>query len=311
VVIVTFDSREMTLGCVRSLPAAPWLRTIVVDNGSTDGSADALRKQLGERGEVVTLPEGVGYAAANNLGAERGTAPLLLFLNSDIVCPAGSVEALQAAVLEDPAAVAAGGRLVDPGTDDTQPGYRPRRFPSVASLAVILLGVEKMWPGNPVSRRFHAMQVDEDATRAVEAQPAAAALIVRRDAFERVSGFDERFWFWFEDSDLLRRLTRVGNVLWVPAAPFEHLGGAGFSDWGRVAHIRSLHHGLLTYTQLQMSRSGRALLGALAVAVSLPRVALFARARPEEARAWRDVARGGWALLRGRPVPAIAGRAKA
>ena len=157
----------------------------------------------------------------------------MLFLNSDIVAKPGSVEGLRAALEADPGAVAAGGRLVDPGTFDTQARYRPRRFPSALSLAAVISGVEARWPGNPVSRRFHGLDLREDVTQAV-AQPAAAALMVRREAFERVSGFDERFWFWFEDSDLLQRLSRLGGVLWVPTAPFEHLGGASFSSWDRV-----------------------------------------------------------------------------
>ena len=307
VVIVTANSREMTLGCVRSLPVAPWLRVAIVDNGSSDGSVQALRDELDERGEVLALEQGVGFAAASNRGAELGTGALVLFLNSDILAPPGSIEALREQLLADGRAVAAGGRLVDPGTRTTQPGYRPRRFPSLVGLAVILFGVEKLWPENPISRRFHATELDESATQAVDGQPAAAALLVRRAELDAVGGFDERFWFWFEDSDLIRRLSARGRILWVPSAPFEHLGGAGFSSWDRVQHIRSLHHGMLNYAGAQFSRRDQMLLGLLAVAVSLPRVLLFARARPPEARAWRAVARAGWALARGHSVPPIAG----
>ncbi len=130
---------------------------------------------------------------------------------------------------------------------------------------------------------------------------------MRRAAFERIGGFDERFWFWFEDSDLLARLHRIGTILYVPSAAFRHLGGATFRRWSKVDSIRSLHHGMLHYADAQLPRAQRALVGVLTVAVSVPRVVLFARSRPEEARAWRDVLRAGGALVAGRRVPALAG----
>ncbi len=157
---------------------------------------------------------------------------------------------------------------MDPGTFDTQARYRPRRFPSALSLAAVISGVEARWPGNPVSRRYHGLELREDVTQEV-AQPAAAALMVRRDAFDRVNGFDERFWFWFEDSDLLQRLSRLGKVLWVPTAPFEHLGGASFSRWDRVREVRSLYHGMLHYADAHFGWPGRVLVGGLTIAVSL------------------------------------------
>jgi N-acetylglucosaminyl-diphospho-decaprenol L-rhamnosyltransferase len=307
VAIVTANSREMTLACVRSLLSELGLRIAIVDNGSQDGSAEALREELGERGTVIEAAEPLGFAAASNLAARAGNAPLILFLNSDILAVAGAVEALRDELDARPRAVTAGGRLVDPGTDNTQPGYRPRRFPKLASLVVVMLGIEMLWPGNPVTRSYHGTDIDESSTQSIVGQPAAAALMVRRDVFERLGGFDERFWFWFEDSDLLRRLSDEGEILWVPRAVFEHLGGASFSRWDRVAQIRSLHHGMLHYADAQFTPGEKRAMGLIAFAVSIPRIVAFALWKPREAAAWRAVARGGWALMRLRPVPPIAG----
>ena len=71
--------------------------------------------------------------------------------------------------------------------------------------------------------------------------------------------------------------------------------------------IRSLHHGMLHYADAQLPRGSRAVIGLLTVAISLPRVALFGRTRPDEAHAWRDVLRAGGALVTGRRVPPLAG----
>ncbi len=305
VVIVTADTRDMVLECLASLEGVEGLKIAIVDNDSHDRTEEAVRSRF-DAVAVIRLEQSTGFARACNIGAATGTAPYVLFLNSDIVAKPGSVEGLRAALEADPGTVAAGGRLVDPGTFDTQARYRPRRFPSALGLAAVISGVEARWPENPVSRRYHGLDLREDVTQAV-AQPAAAALMVRRDAFDRVNGFDERFWFWFEDSDLLQRLSRLGRVLWVPTAPFEHLGGASFSRWDRVTEIRSLYHGMLHYSDAHFGWPGRLLVGGLTVAVSETWSLLLRRSRPDEARAWREVRRAGWRLLRKGEVPAIAG----
>ena len=304
VVIVTADTRELTITCVQALQPEPNLSITVVDNGSRDGTSEALRSQMGDRVRIVELNPPLGFAGACNRGAEIGQAPFVLFLNSDILVLAGSIEQLLAALKDDPTAVAAGGRLVDPDTLATQPTYRPRRFPTLVSFAMILTGVEARWPKNPISRRYHGLDLDDQIIQSVS-QPAAAALMVGRVTFEAIDGFDERFWFWFEDSDLLRRLSEEGRILWVPSAPFRHVGGASFSRWDRVRQIRSRYHGMLHYGAAHFGRLERLLLGLLTVAVSLAWMMRSGRRRPEEAAAWRAIMRGGSALVRGRPVPRI------
>lgn len=307
VVIVSFDTRAMTAACVDALLGeARVARIVVVDNASTDGTTTALEERFGERIDVFRLDTPHGYAAANNRGAVRGTAEHVLYLNSDILVTPGAVDTLVRALEADPGASCAGGRLVDPETLQTQNAYRPRPFPRLLNFAVILTGVEEAWPSNPVTRRYHGASVIPERTMVVDAQPAAAALLVRRVLTEAIGGFDERFWFWFEDADFVRRLSDRGRVLYVPGAVFRHIGGGTFADWSKVQQIRSVHHGILHYGDARFGRLQRAVLGSIAVAVSLPRIVFLGRSRPEEAAAWRAVATAGGALVTGRPVPAIA-----
>jgi N-acetylglucosaminyl-diphospho-decaprenol L-rhamnosyltransferase len=274
--IVTADTRDMTIACVERLVGEPLLaRIAVVDNGTgADGTAQALRARFGDRVDVVELERPLGFAAANNRGAAGGTAPYVLYLNSDILVTEDAVATLLSELRATPGAVAAGGRLVDPDTLATQPEYRPRPFPRLANFAVILTGIEERWPGNPVTRRYHGAAVSDDATAPVH-QPAAAALLIPRPEVHAVGGFDERFWFWFEDSDLLARLHRRGTVLYVPSAVFRHLGGGTFRRWSKAQRIRSVHHGIAHYGAAQFPRGARAALGALLVLISLPRIVLF------------------------------------
>jgi N-acetylglucosaminyl-diphospho-decaprenol L-rhamnosyltransferase len=304
VVIVSADMAEMTLACVEHLADASVADVVVIDNAFAP-EAGAARAALRERATVLALDFPHGFAAANNRGLALGQAPYALLLNSDILTVPGAIDALLAALDGNPGAVAAGGRLVDPDTLVTQEGYRPRPFPGVVNFLVIVLGIEEWWPGNPVSRRYHGSRVADTHVQAV-AQPAAAALMVRRSDMAAVGGFDERFWFWFEDSDLLLRLSARGDVLYVPQAVFRHLGGGTFSRWSKSERIRSAHHGMLHFADAHLPRLHRAVLGVVVLLISAPRIALFHRSRPAEARAWRAVASGGLALVRGGRVPVIA-----
>jgi GT2 family glycosyltransferase len=294
----------MTLACVSELDPAKLGRIVVVDNAFGE-DAGSSRAAISEHATVVRLGAPEGFAAANNRGVAVGDAPYVLLLNSDILAEPEAIESLARALRAAPAAVAAGARLVDPVTLATQGEYRPRPFPTLINFVVILLGIEELWPGNPVTRRYHGAQLDEDTVQVVD-QPAAAALLVRRRDLEAVGGFDERFWFWFEDSDLLLRLSALGPILYVPQAAFRHLGGGTFSRWSKSEWIRSIHHGILHYADAHFSRIQRAVLGALVVAISLPRIVLFHASRPEEVRAWQAVAAGGVALARGRRLPTVA-----
>lgn len=301
VVVVTFDTREVTLSCLERLDGSAGMRPIVVDNGSTDGTAAAVAERFPDA-EVVRLERGVGFARACNLGAARGEAPLVLFLNSDVLARPGAPERLVAALGQRPDAVAAGGRLVDPGTDDTQPAYAPQRYPGLGALVARVTGAELLRRGGP-----DPALLAERGTIACD-QPAGACLLVRRGALDAVGGFDERFWFWYEDVDLARRLSARGVLLHVGGAVFEHLGGGTFAAWGRERGLRSRLHGIARYAEVHLPRGQRALLGgALALSGALRAVAFRALGRRGLAAAWAAGARAGVALALGRPLPALAG----
>jgi len=289
VVVVTFDTREVTLECLARLDRG---RAIVVDNGSTDGTAEAVAQRF-PQAIVVRLEEGVGFAEACNRGAAAGDAPLVLFLNSDVLARPGAIDALVAALETRPDAVAAGGRLVDPGTDDTQPAYAPQRYPGLGTLVARVTGLEALRAAGP-----DPALLAERGTVECE-QPAGACILVRRDVFESIGGFDERYWFWYEDVDLARRLHRRGPLLHVGGAVFEHLGGGTFASWGRERGLRSRLHGIVRYASVHLSRRDRVLLGlALAASGALRFVVFRLLGRRALADAWLEGARAGLRLVR-------------
>ncbi|MEA2473015.1 MAG: hypothetical protein QOE06_930 [Thermoleophilaceae bacterium] len=291
-VVVTADTLEMTAACVRGLVAQA-REVIVVGNGSTGATAAALGT-LDPRVRVLPLARPVGFASACNRGAEEARSEYLLFANSDVTPGAGAVGRLVDELERELDAVAAGGRLVDPGTERTQDQYRPRTFPGVRSLVVQLTGVARAWPGNPVTRRHLGQGLDDRQTTPVD-QPAGACLLVRRSAFDAVGGFDEGFWFWYEDVDLALRLRRIGTILYVPSAVFEHHGGASFARWTQAQVVRSRHHGLLRYVQRHFGPLRRRIVALALLPVVTARGQL---ARGDAREAYRDVRAATLDLIR-------------
>ena len=303
VVIVTRDTRQLVLECLDHLGTDGIAHAVVVDNGSGDGTAGAVRTAH-PTVEVVELDRPTGFAAANNIGWRRGSAPLVLFLNSDVFAVEGSISLLAEALRSRPQANTAAGRLVDMDGISTQRRYGPRRFMALDWFVADLTGLNRAWPGNPVNRRY-VEPVDGAHVREV-GHVAGACMLVRREALEGVGGFDEQFWFWYEDVDLGRRLSRLGSALYVPRATFRHVGGASFGRWPRPATIRSRFHGILRYGNAHLSRRERVGLALTVIAVATPRMIVYSAIRPAEARAYRDVIGAAMRLLRDRPLPWLA-----
>jgi N-acetylglucosaminyl-diphospho-decaprenol L-rhamnosyltransferase len=268
VVVPTRDTRELVLACLDSLADAP-VQCVVVDNGSRDGTLEAVAERH-PQATVVRNERDHGYGAACNAGARLGSAPYVLILNSDVAARPSAVARLVAFLEASPAHVAAGGRLLDAGSERTQVGFTVRALPTLTAQLALLCGLERLWPRNPVSRRQLMLDFDYERTQDAE-QPAGACLLCRREAFERVGGFDEGFHYWFEDVDLVKRLWGEGRVAYVHDARFEHVGGASFARWPRPHVIVTRHASLLRYFAKHHSRGAGVVLRSVVVLLAAVR----------------------------------------
>lgn len=219
-VVVTHNSERVAGPCLDAL-AACGVPAVVVDNASTDGTLGVVRGRPGV--EVISNAVNRGFAAAVNQGVGATEAALVLILNPDVSAVRG-VEVL-AAEFRD-AAVGAAAGLLTGESGEPQTGFTLRRFPTVAALTFELLGVNQLWPGNAVNRRYRCLDVDLERPQDAE-QPAGAFLMVRREAWKGLGGFDEEFHpVWYEDVDFCLRLRRGGwKVRYNPGARAVHEGG--------------------------------------------------------------------------------------
>jgi hypothetical protein len=168
----------------------------------------------------------VGFAKANNQAFAASRGEYLLMLNSDAEATHGALDQLLSCAEAHPQAGLVSAKLVNQD-GSLQVGFNVRRLPGLKTAFAQLMLLDEILPNNPLTRRYMALDFDYKRSQSVE-QPAASALLYRRDTWCRVGGFDERFPNWYNDVDLCKRVRDAGWDIWFcPSAQVIHHGGMG------------------------------------------------------------------------------------
>jgi N-acetylglucosaminyl-diphospho-decaprenol L-rhamnosyltransferase len=266
-VVINYESGPLLTDCVRSVLAdtsAGDVDLVVVDNGSVDGSVDALRAAVpGVR--VIGSSGNVGYARAANLGITATRAPVVAVLNSDLTVEAGTAKAMLARFDDESALAACGPRIRNLDGSDYPSA---RRSPSVAlAVAHGLFGL--WWPSNPFTVRYRELDADPALPRYVD-WVSGAAIWLRRSALDAAGGWDEGYFMYMEDLELCRRLKMAGfDVAYEPAGSITHVQGASTS---RVPYRMLLQHHRSAWRFARQRLTG-------AAAVLLPFAAVYLSVR--------------------------------
>jgi N-acetylglucosaminyl-diphospho-decaprenol L-rhamnosyltransferase len=219
-IIVSFNTREKTLRCLSALFSdAPTVETIVVDNGSTDGSADAIEARY-PAVSVVRSSVNLGFSAANNLAIRQATADLILLLNSDAYIGTGAVAALIEFLEANPKVAAVGPQLSNLDGSLQRSCFK---FPGPGRSALDFLLVTAAVPNHRKLGDYRAWP--HDSNRIVDFVT-GACMLIRRSALDDVGLLDENFFFYFEEADWCLRATRAGWLIaFTPTARVLHEGG--------------------------------------------------------------------------------------
>jgi GT2 family glycosyltransferase len=228
VAVVSWNTRQLLVACLDSLGAevaAGRAEVWVVDNASTDGSAQAARERA-PWANVLEPGENLGFGRAVNLAAARSSAPWLLCANADVALEPGALTALLATGEREARVGAVAPRLVLPdGT--TQHSVYP--LPTIGFALGFNLGLPRLIPG--LGNRW-CLEGRWDPLRPRTVPWAiGACLLLRRSAFDAVGGFDGRQWMYAEDLDVGWRLDAAGwRTRYEPAARVGHVSAAATSQ---------------------------------------------------------------------------------
>jgi N-acetylglucosaminyl-diphospho-decaprenol L-rhamnosyltransferase len=241
IAIINWNSGRRLRTCVESLVGTMTSAEIlVVDNASQDDSMEMVQ---GFRNRVNIISNSVnrGFAAAINQAFQITDTPYVLVLNPDVRVLPGAVSILEQFMNGHPRAGAAGGHVGEK--------YVPRSFPTVKALVRENLGIHAH---RPPPQMQEPTQVE---------QPAAAAMIIRRDAYESVGGFDERFYpAWYEDVDFCVRLKEQSwEIYFVPKARFLHEGGYSADELGSEKFANAYYGNQMRYAQKHFGAAGSTL----------------------------------------------------
>nr|WP_246049185.1 glycosyltransferase family 2 protein [Corynebacterium tapiri] len=239
VVTVTYSPGKHLTAFLDSLAAATTreVEVVLADNGSTDGAPERAAEL---RPEVSLVPTGgnIGYGAAMNAGVkalQASDGEFVLLSNPDVEFHAGAIDELLACAQRHPQAAAIGPRIVEPDGST---------YPSARSVPTLGTGIghallAPIWPNNPFSARYHADQ-DMESERAA-GWLSGSCLLVRREAFAQVGGFDESYFMYMEDVDLGDRFGRAGwSNIYCPQAKISH--AQGHSTKAHKSSMVPAHH---------------------------------------------------------------------
>jgi N-acetylglucosaminyl-diphospho-decaprenol L-rhamnosyltransferase len=237
VVVVTYSPGEALTAFLDSLEQATseHLDVVLADNGSTDGSIELALQRPGIR--LVESGENLGYGRAANAGIHQTTAEFVVIANPDVIWEPGSLDRLLSAARRWSKGAAFGPRI------HTQSGTI---YPSARAIPSLSHGIGHAvfgwwWPSNRWTAAYR-VEGDRPAERTA-GWLSGACLLLRRDAFDSIGGFDASYFMYFEDLDLGDRLGKAGwQNVYVPSAVVTHTGGHATSrDRRRMAveHHRS------------------------------------------------------------------------
>lgn len=226
VIIVSYNTRDLTLKCLETLYATSSdvaMRVVLFDNASADGSADAVAEHFPQT-ELIRSPENIGFARANNLVAESITSEWMLLLNPDTEVHEGAISNLLAFSKQHPEAGITGGRTVFPDGSLNIASCWRRMTPW--SLFCSTFYLTRLFPGSELFNPEAMGGWKRDTVRKVDIV-VGCFMMLPTALWRKLNGFDARYFMYGEEADLCLRAARLGyQPMITPDAQIMHLVGA-------------------------------------------------------------------------------------
>lgn len=228
ILIVTYQAVSHIAECLVSIQQHTrdiTYEVIVADNHSSDGTVELLRTRF-PWVHVIQNEKNLGFGTANNRAAALASGEILFFLNDDTVLTENVVKKGYDRMRVEPDIGCLGLHLVFP---DGSHQDSVRAYPGLRDQAMILLKLHHLFPRAKALRRYLCTGFDYAHEHDVD-QVMGACMMIPKTIFEQVGGFDERFFLWFEEVDLQKRIREDGlkRIVYTPVAKLVHKKGTTF-----------------------------------------------------------------------------------
>ncbi|MBL8069418.1 MAG: glycosyltransferase family 2 protein [Armatimonadetes bacterium] len=266
IVVVNWNTREKLRACLASLQVQSMLpsRVIVVDNASTDGSAEMVRTEF-PGVELLAQEVNLGYAKGNNLGLKSAKSEYILLLNPDTELPDDNLAAATACLASHRDCGAMSVKFIGP---DGEVQRSVRGFPTILGVLGMLTGLDRRFPSGPLGS--YSLPGFDYARSQLAPQPMGTYLLFRRSVLGKFcdpeSPFDEDFPIYFNEVDLLYRMQLAGFHCWYESnlSIFHHHGAS--TKQARKSMIWESHLSLIRYFDKHATGIRRLALPAIAAA---------------------------------------------
>jgi GT2 family glycosyltransferase len=256
IIIVNYNTKDLLIQCIKSITAKKHsfrYELIIVDNNSTDGSNQYLRKLQSNKQLKTVIIENkrnLGYSKANNQGIKVAKGKYILLLNSDTEVKNNGLEKLVLFAKNTPQAGVIGAKLLNPDGSTQESCFN---FPTITNA------IKEYWLGHKGSFGKFTPTTNGKSAITVDAVVGAAFLITN-SALKKVGPLDERYFMYFEDIDYCRNVWSKGlKVFYLPTAEVKHHHGASgkkladYSDqWKRLIPSSKIYHGTLKHYLLSL-----------------------------------------------------------
>ncbi|BDI32316.1 glycosyl transferase [Capsulimonas corticalis] len=246
VIIVNWNAQKDLRVCLQSLYADPKPKSNyevwVVDNASTDGSAEMVRSEFPDV-KLIANTENVGFSKANNQAIAASQSRYVFLLNSDAFAHEGAIDTLVSYADAHPQAGIIGPRVLN--ADGTLQ-FSCRRFPSLMAGFFRNTFLGKIAPQNKYAAEYLMWDISHDRDQSVD-WISGCAMMIRRTLIDRIGALDERFYMYCEDVDICRRTWEDGfEVVYAPQAVVTHIIGRS-SDNNAEKMIVEFHRSWYEY----------------------------------------------------------------
>ena len=220
VVIVSFMSENVIHDCIQSIPKD--IKIIVVDNNSHDDSCSLIANQYPEI-KLIQNSENVGFSSAVNIGVQASNSKNILLLNPDTIVHEYAIQSLYEALIKDKQVGIVGAKIID-SNGVFQLSSR-RAFPSFLTSFFQIIGLSYLFPKSKFFSKYNYTYIDDNILHEVDSV-SGACMIFERDLYNKIGGFDEDYFLFFEETDFCIKAKKIGQkIIYNPDALVIHYRG--------------------------------------------------------------------------------------